>query len=82
MYTVRHNGLPLLHTNDPVAAIDAANAIGEGAEVITEAGLAFSFQPTRFRWKALTVLAVLWAGVAFWVVWMVYQAWHLAQRAS
>lgn len=82
MYTVRHNGLPLLHTNDPVAAIDAANAIGAGAEVVTEEGIAFGFRPASFRWKTLTVLSVLWSGVAFWVVWMAYLAWQLANRVG
>lgn len=82
MYTVRHYGLPLLHTNDCVAALDAARAIGDGAELLTEEGLAIDSRPMAFRWKSLTVLTAVWAGVAVWVVLMVRWAWLLATKAG
>jgi hypothetical protein len=82
MYTVRHYGLPLLHTNDPIAARDAARAIGDGAEVITEEGLAIDSRPLTFRWKAITVLVVLVAGVCLWAGLLLREAVLLAARVG
>jgi hypothetical protein len=82
MYTVRHYGLPLLHTNDYVAALDAARAIGDGAELLTEEGLAIDSRPLTFRWKALAVLLALFAGAIIWAGLLLHEAWLLAYRVG
>lgn len=82
MYTVRHYGLPLMHTNDHVAALDAARAIGDGAEILTEEGLAIDSRPTSFRWKTLAVLIALVAGVLIWAGLLLHEAWLLAARVG
>lgn len=67
MLTVTVNGQPVLHTNDPVAAIDVANAIGEGASITDGSGPALQHAP-RSHWiaPAASAAAVILVATAGW----------------